>query len=39
MGAETALRAAPDAPGAAGSVLLVDDEPLLLRALQRILRA
>ena len=39
MGAETAQRPTEHAPGAAGSVLLVDDEPLLLRALQRILRA
>jgi two-component system response regulator HydG len=40
MGAEIrALRTPQDAPGSSGSVLLVDDEPLLLRALQRILRA
>jgi DNA-binding NtrC family response regulator len=40
MGAEILpMRPAQDAPGSAGSVLLVDDEPLLLRALQRILRA
>jgi DNA-binding NtrC family response regulator len=39
MGAEIhALRAPQGAPGSGGSVLLVDDEPLLLRALQRILR-
>src|SRR5262245_20254814 len=34
-----AVRAPQGAPGSSGSVLLVDDEPLLLRALQRILRA
>ena len=40
MGAEIrAVRAPQGAPGSSGSVLLVDDEPLLLRALQRILRA
>ena len=33
-----AVRAPQGAPGSSGSVLLVDDEPLLLRALQRILR-
>jgi DNA-binding NtrC family response regulator len=39
MGAEIRVSRAPqDAPGTCGSVLLVDDEPLLLRALQRILR-
>ena len=33
-----AVRAPQGAPSSSGSVLLVDDEPLLLRALQRILR-
>jgi len=33
-----AVRAPQGSPGSSGSVLLVDDEPLLLRALQRILR-
>jgi hypothetical protein len=35
MGVEIrALHSLEDAPGSCGSVLLVDDEPLLLRALQ-----